>query len=245
MISRDLLVYTELDSLFDYRRGLLQWLITEEIEEGKKKEVGDNLWELHLAKNYKERRMDSFEYPFFNINRAKFKELYNQRSLKHWIMYYPSRLKDFLITSIMDVECMDSRPLNVRSMCLYINTYPYQLDDELKDQLIEHCKRNFGGLSEVKLIEEKPSTLTANYFKQYHYVYKYNLVNDEDSKYFLDSVKDCPVPDTAFIIPDVLVKDSEQLNKDASPSDIIYAFSVTVANAIKIIPIDKKIYDYQ
>lgn len=245
LVNRDLKIYTELDSLFDYRRGLLQWLVTEGEEDlDKRKEKGDDLWELHFKRNYAERRMDSFEYPFFNIDRTKFKELYKERSLKHWIMYYPSNLKDTLLSCILDLESLDDRPLSISTVTVFVNTSPYELDEELEQQLIESCTQSFGNIVKVKLIKKDPKSLDAKYFGQYDYVFKYNLINDEDSSVFIDSVPEYPNPNTTYIVPNVLVKEGKNLNPEADPGDIIFAFSVTVATAVKLVPMPKEIYDY-
>ena len=242
-MNRALKVYTELDSLYDYRRGLLQLLMTPNIsDDALRKSTGDTLWLMHIEKNYKERRYDTFEHAFFNINREKFDALYDKRTISDWLMYYPSNFQRDFVKTLIDLEKLGDKPINIQTVELYVNCHPYILDDELKDMFVKHCTAAFKGLVSVKLVESDPSAHDASYYKQFNYVFKYDAIIGKGSKALMDSIKGYPIPDTAFVIPDILANKTDEFV--GSNTDLIFSMSVTLGTVIKLVPIKHQFYDY-
>ena len=242
-MNRLIKVYTELDSLYDYRRGLLQWLLTEGITDDElRKREGDRLWNLHIDKNYRERRMDTFEYPGLKINAERFKALYKERTLTNFLMYYPTKLSRNLLSSVIDLEQLTDVPITIQGVVLYLNLFPYVFDEELKQDLVEHLGTLFGGRVEVKLIDEDMRKADGSYYRQYNYVFKYNLLGEEN-RVFQETMSKHPNPETAFIIPDVLNREADAFA--GSVKDWMFAWSLSVAQVARFIPVGHDLYDFE
>lgn len=241
-MNKVLTAYTELDSIYDYRRGLLQHLMTLDItDDAKRKAEGDRLWGLFVEKNYKERRMDTFNYPQFGITREVFDKLYKERNLSHWLMYYPSNFYNDFIKVIIDQETMTEKPLAIKGVTLHVNIFPYAFDEAMKKDFLAHCKGAFAGLVDVKLSSSDPATHTSAYYKQFNYVFKYDFLIGEDSKTFMESLPQCPTPDTLYILPNVLLKETEGIQ--GAPEDIIFAMSMSAGPALTMVPVKHEFYD--
>ncbi|WP_228493052.1 hypothetical protein, partial [Pseudomonas aeruginosa] len=81
-----------------------------------------------------------------------------------------------------------------------------------------------------------------SYYRQFDYVFKYDFLLNEDYKSFFENVGKPPIPDTAFLVPDLLVQETEYL--EGSIYDRIFAQSIALAPVLKLIPINKGFYDY-
>lgn len=237
--------YTEIDSIYDSRRGILSLMITEDmagLNDDLRKQKGDALWEQQFARNYRERRMDSFEYPAFGINREKFLERYNKRSVSDWLFYYPSNLRNKLLKMILELEQLVDVPISISGVDLYINTFPYVFDDDMKAQFLSYCKSAFKGLVAVKLLDHDPTKMTALYYKQYNYVFKYDMMLVEENKAFFDSLSVTPIPETCVVVPDILVQEVEEL---CGPiKERIHAMGIMIGPAIQLVPVEHSTYDY-
>ena len=242
-MNRVLEIYTEIDCIYDPRRGLLSLLMTEGIEEdAKRKAEGDRLWELHIAKNYKEREFDTFSYPFFKIDREKYEGVWKKRSLSDWLMYYPSNFYNDFLRTVVELEQLDERPVAIKTVNLNVNTFPYEFDQAMLDDFILHCRAAFKGLVTVKTFSSDPAKMTSSYYKQFPYVFKYDSLIGEDSKLLMESLSKLPIPNTAFIVPDILAKKLDTFT--GSPSDLIFSLSLSVGTAITLIPIKHQFFDY-
>lgn len=244
-MNRVLDVYADADSFFDFRRGLLQCLITDHITDPEQRKVeGDRLWELYVARNYRDRKFDTYNYSHIGIDAAKFKAIYDKRSLEHWAtgMYYPTKLTGTMIARIIDIEGLTDRPMDIKEVRLHVNTWPYAFDSEQTAELIESLRIGFRGLVKVQAMYSDPSTHDARFYGQYNYVFRYNLLLDESCKALVESVKDHPIPDTNMVIPDVLVRPNETFAGDHK--DWMLAGVMLLAPALKLLPIDHSLYDY-
>lgn len=237
-------VYTELDSLFDSKRGILQHLYTPGlVEDDSLKVESDRKWDLYFAKNYVERRLDTFSYPEFSITRETFDNLYSKRELSHWAVFYPTPLIDRIVKTVIELEGMGNKPISISSMNVTVNTFPYQLDDALREELVRTLNLALKGLGGVKLTETDPAKNNSRYYSRYNYVFKYDILTGKESKVFVESLKGDPIPDVAFVIPDILVKDTGDFVGEVS--DIIFASSLSLLPVAKFIPIKHAIYDYR
>lgn len=256
-MNKTINAYADLDSLFDYRRMLVQKFITagmaglpenptdDEIADHNERRrlEGDKLWELYIAKNYKERRMDTFDYPFFGFNRDKFRALFKERSLKDWAFgWYPTNFMNQFVKVVIDQEQLTEAPLAIKGVMLHINTFPYEFDEETRQELIDHCKTRFSGRVDVRVIHADPRPATVSFYKQFDYVFKYDLLLSEDYKPLFKSIGSPAIPGTTFLVPDLLVKEVEDFEGEIG--DRIFACSLATAFAFKIIPINRAFYDY-
>lgn len=259
-MNRTLDVYADVDSFFDCRRGLLQYLMTEkDFPEGynpksekealeradDRKAQGDKLWALHVERNYKERRYDTFSYPQLGIDQDKFKAIFKERSLKHWAtgMYYPTRLIKQLVTRIIDIEGLTDKPMDIKEVRLFVNTFPYEFDEKLAAQLVEAIRYGLRGLVTVKDIYSDPSTHDTAFYGQYNYVFRYNMLYDETSRAFSESFKTNPIPETGFVVPDILARGDDNTFA-GSVKDWMLATFLWLGPALKLLPIEHSLYDY-
>jgi hypothetical protein len=242
-MNRNIKVYTEVQSMYDMRRGLMQWLMTEGIvnDDNLRVREGDRLWSLHINRTYAERRMDLFEYPTFGVTKAKVDALLAEAKLEHWLMYYPTALCWSMFRKIIELEHLDEKPLDIKGVTLYINTFPYAFDDAMETAFLDHCNTLFGGRFEIKLQNIDTRSAEPFFYQQYNYVFKYDIM-DEPYKAFQTKLMQQPIPKTTFVIPDILSREVEAF---AGPvADRIFAYSLTVAQVVKLVPISHAFYDY-
>lgn len=240
-MNRNLKIYTEIRGLYDYRRGILQWMMTEGItDDVLRTREGDRLWNLHIASNYKDRRMDTFEYPHLGINKAKFDAVDKQYKLEHWLMFYPTNMGKQLFRRVIELEQLIEKPIDIKGVTLYVNTWPYQFDDEMKELLQKTLDHLFGGRFEVVLQDMDVTNAEPFFYKQYNYVFKYDIM-DEPYKKFQSLVGQQPVPDTTFVVPDILMREVEGFT--GSVAERIFAYSLSISTVFKMIPISHDFYD--
>lgn len=257
-MNKTIEAYADVDSLFDYRRALIQKFITQgmtglsdnptEEEETafieRRRLEGDKLWDLYVAKNYQERRMDTFQYPFIQFDKFKLKELVKARTIKDWgFGYYPTNFMSKFLKVVIDQEQLTEAPISIKGVVLTINVFPYEFDEALNEALIAHCKTRFSGRVDVKVISADVRDATVNYYKQFHYVFKYDLLLNEEHKPLMESIGNPPIPNTTFIVPDLLVLENEAF--EGSIGDRIFACSLGTAAVFKVVPIDRSFYDYE
>lgn len=244
-MNKRLNIFAEMHTLYDYRRGLISWLLTEDFQGtlDERKAEGDRLWDLHFAKSYKERRFDYFEYPEHNINRARFDELYAKRSLEHWLFYYPTNFMDDLLKVILEQENLSEKPISIQGLDLHVNIWPYQFDEEDQANFIAYCKTAFRGMVNVKIMNIDSTNLTPLFYRQFAYVFKYDLMMSQSSEALNKTLSETPIPDTAVIVPDILIQESEHFT--GLISDRIHAVAAILGLVIKLVPINHRFYDYR
>lgn len=244
-MNRTLKVYVDVDSLFDYRRALLQYMMTEGIEDPEERVVkGDKLWAAHIERNYKERRFDTFNYPQFSIDEDRFNTIYRQRSVEHWQagMFYPTRLVKQMIKRIIDIESISDKPLEIKEIKVYVNTFPYEFSEEHLAELEECVRVGLKGLGVVSTFFSNPSDHDAKFYGNYDYVFRYNMVLDESALAFFDSFTANPIPKTSFILPDILARGNDTFS--GPPKEWMLAAFLWLGPALKLLPIEHSLYDY-
>jgi len=257
-MNRVIQCYTEVDSIYDARRGITQkWMVrdlinpnADQMSDAEYAEYmkllryeGDARWEKFAEKNYKERRMDRFEYPGLTFNREQFNELYKARSLSDFgFGYYKTKFTQNFLKTVLDMELLSETPISFSKIVLHVNIYPYAMDEEMRKDLVDHLQLRFGGKVEVKTINSRSSTHDVSFYKQFNYVMKYDLLIGEDSKILSESVGSIPIPETTFIIPDILVKESDEFTGEIA--DRIFSSTLQLAPVFRIMPIHHSFYDY-
>lgn len=238
------MVYLTLDSLFDYRQGLICKLITDASEPLENRLVtAANLWVKHLEKRYDGRRMDDYTFPALNLTNEKFQEAYENRSLDDFKFYTPSNISKILLQSVMQVETNYDQLTSIRSFNLTINMFPYVLDEELQQILKDSINQRFRGRHEITLIYKDDRKATPSFYRSFDYVFKYDLLLSKDYKSFFDNLKKEPIPDVVFFVPAILFKNEEYIT--GKPEQVIEAFATTTVNQIALVPIPPVGYDHQ
>jgi hypothetical protein len=243
-VNKSLTIYTELDSIYDPRQAILSWLATEGISDiTLRKAEADRKWGLFFEKNYRNRRLETYEFPDFGITREKFEKAYAARSLSQWALYRPSNVLKKLLKTVFEIEQLEDTPLGIKGVTLYLNYFPYQLDPDLQAKLTDYVNQGLRGIVEIKLVNSNPVEQTTSYYKQFHYVLKYDILLGKDSKAFTESLATHPIPEVAFFVPDVFLSSPEGLDKP--PADILFGLSLAAAASARLIPISHDFYDYR
>lgn len=257
-MNREIQCYTEVDAIYDPRRALTQkWLVRDLINPNADQlsdddyaayvknlaYKGDELWEKFAQSNYKERRMDRFEYPGLTFNRTEFNKLYKARELGDFKYgYYKTKFTQNFLKTILDLEMLSETPIMFNKIVLHVNIYPYEMDETMRQELVDHLQLRFGGKVQVKTINSRSTTHDVSFYKQFDYVLKYDLLLGEDSKVLCESVGSIPIPGTTFIIPDILVKESDEFTGEIA--DRIFSSTLQLAPVFRIMPIHHSFYDY-
>lgn len=243
-MNKTLNIYTELDSIYDPRRAILSWLATEGISDlTLRLREAEHKWNLHFEQNYRQRRLETYEFPAFGINRWKFEKAYAERHIGQWSFFRPTNVLKKLLKTVFDIEQLEDTPLGIQGITLFLNFFPYKLDEELQEELRVSVVNSLKGIVDVKLVNHNPVDQDSRYYKQFHYVLKYDVMLSKDSKVFMDSLAQFPIPDVAFFIPDVLLKEPENLERPAE--DIIFGLSLSASASFRLIPISHDFYDYR
>ncbi len=242
-MNRVLKVYVELDGLFDYRRGLIQKLITQDIvNDSERKRKGDELWATYCETNYNKRNIDNFEYPGLDLKHDQWVKAYKERSIGDFLMFYPTNLPSYLFRKIIEIEAANEKPLDISGLTLFVNVHPYVLDDELKEELIQHLRVRFGGKFVIKLLDHDPSTMTSTYYRQFDYVFKYDILSGP-YEWFRRSLETKPIPEVTFFVPDLFAEDVPDI--EATPQSLLFACSISVSAIWKMVPIEHNAFDYE
>jgi len=244
-MNRRISVLTDVDSIYDSRRGLLCLLLTQaeaNLSYELRKQKGDSLWDLYIAKNYKERSLDTFEYPDFGINRAKYLELWEKRSISDWMFYYPSKILDKLVTIILEQEQITDRPIDISGIDLTINTFPYEFDEALEKDLVAYCLTALKGFVTVKLTRFNPKGAVGTQYGSYNYVLIYDILTSASSEHLFNTLAAHPIPETAFLVPNILVTQSEYIT--GTVDEIIVRTGASLSLVTRWIPINHDVYDH-
>lgn len=241
-MNKEIKVYTELDSWFDYRKGLIMGLLADNsLPLEQRLTNAHTKWEQHIKKQYEDRRFDIYHYPSANINADDFKRAYDQRNINSFIYYMPSNLGSLLLKTIMETEYEYEQLTNIKSFSITVNTFPYVLDEEQQKELINSLQGRFKGRHPITLIHKDVTKATPSFYRTFNYVYKYDILLN-DYKSFMEALPKEPIPETVFFVPDVLLKPVEHIT--GKPHTVLEAFGLTIVNIMSIKPIPKSIYDH-
>lgn len=254
-MNKTIYAYADLDSIYDPRRAIIQKYLMQDVpypaetatdaEFLKYTQEGDRRWEAKIEPNYLVRRLDTYEYPSVGLNKEKFFELYKARSVKDWATgwFYPTNFMNRFLKLVIDSEQLTEVPISINTIQLTINTFPYEFPDDMLESLKAHCHERFGGRVQVKTTFVDTSKLTVLYYKQFAYVFKYDLFLVADYKAFFESVGSPPIPDTTFLIPDILVEENENFEGDIG--ERIFSLGLGFAHMLRTIPVAHLFYDYE
>jgi len=242
-MKKDLRVYIPLDSLFDYRQGLVTKLITNEQDDLSKRLVdASNLWAEHFDKRYNDRDIDDYNVPAVGLTNEKFKEAYDNRNINDFAFYMPSNLSRILMSQVMNVEMDYDQIPDIRSFKLIINTFPYDMDAELQEVLLESLNARFGGKHEIEFIHKDDRLATPSFYRSFTHVFKYDILLN-DYRPFFDHLNREIIPDVVFFVPSLFLRREEYIT--GKPEHVIEAHALTIVNQIAIVPVPVTVYDYE
>lgn len=241
-MNKEISVYTELDSWFDYRKGLIFKIIADQtLPTQERLEDADNKWTKFAKKMYEERRFEIFRFPGLDVTPENFKEAYDNRSINDFLYYMPSNLGNVLLKTVMETEASYDQLTNIKSFSIIVNTFPYVLTNEQSQELVRSLRARFKGRHEIKLIHKDAHLATPSFYRSFNYVYKYDLFLN-DNKAFMDNIKTEPITETVFFVPDVLLKPVENIT--GKPADVLRAMGLTLAAIFSFEPIPHWSYDH-
>lgn len=242
-MKKELRVYIPLDSLFDYRQGLVTKLITNEQDDLPKRLVDAALlWEEHFDKRYNSRDIDDYNVPAVGLTNEKFKEAYDNRDINDFAFYMPSSLSRVLMSQVMNVEMDYDQIPDISAFKLIINTFPYAMDSELQEILLDSLNKRFGGKHEIDLIYKDDRVATPSFYRSFTHVFKYDILLNDYQPFFKHLNTEI-IPDVVFFVPSLFVRREEYIT--GKPEHVIEAQALTVVNQIAIVPVPKSVYDYE
>lgn len=156
-------LYIELDCLLDTRYGVLY------------KHIGHKLGYV-MDHGYRERFRDEFRYgdgPDDFISREEFKKLYDARDL--------DTLRYSVMTNMVHIliEFVQKAKLNIgsgdySSSSIVINTYPFKVDDGLREALKEALRHRVNPAFNYRFVHMSPEELTPAYCRnEFSYMIMY------------------------------------------------------------------------
>jgi len=241
----DIRCLTNLDSLFDPRRGILTKVA---LESGNTKFN----WERNMAEIYKRRRWDYFNQPELGITQAKFEERYARRTVDDFAddtqcFFYPSKLmrNRALFTFVRTMEFGVGQMLSTSGFAITINVHPYILSDELINELSSSLRGTVPFNISLSFVNIPYDDMTPAVLHAYDYVFIYDFIVGKDYRVYWENYAQSPNAATRFFLPDLLVyKDLPEEMRSEEPIDTISKMNVTQGGKITWVPCDKTVFDY-
>lgn len=239
-------VYTDIDTLFDTRRGIIERVI---------RESGNSQFNWNqYASFYKERNIDYFEKPEWGLTFEKYLDRFHRRSINDWVddtycYFYPTNILNIILPTVRGIEIGGCGVINLSAITLHVNTYPFELTETLKAELAAHILAAFKIKITVELLYVDFNNQTANFINNYNYVFRYgHLINKEFIKWF-ETYPSCRLIGTKIIVPSLLSKSPiddpilKAMNNDPIQSRIEKMSSLQGGKVI-FIPISPNTFDY-
>lgn len=238
-------IYTDIDTLFDTRRGIIERVI---------RESGnlDFRWEQY-APFYKERQIDFFDKPEYGLTFDNYLARFQRRSIDDWVdetycYFYPTKILTAMLPTVRGIELGSNGIINLSAITLHVNTFPFVLTDTLKDQLVTHILSAFKIKINVELCHVSFEKQTANYINAFQYVFRYgHLINREFITWF-ETYPTCRLTGTKIIVPTLLSKTPVDdpvltaMNNDPIQSRIEKMSSLQAGKVI-FIPLSPNVFD--
>lgn len=239
-------LYSDLDSFFDTRRGILTKIA---------RETKPNFEWSDYAEVYKARRMDTYVRPDLGITPEKFEERFAKRSIDDWAdenecYFFPTNLITEIIQIVRGMEFGAHETIQISKISLSLNCYPFVLSDELAAELVSVVETSFKLPVEVRLVNVEYDKQTAIYLNGYDYVFRYGHLLRPEFKVWFETITTAQKAGTVYIVPELLVKafaDSAETKflNDVPIGDHIRKCSSVLGGVAIFVPVDKKLFDYQ
>jgi hypothetical protein len=235
--------FTNLDSLFDSRRGILTKVA---LESGN---TNFN-WERNMAEVYKRRRFDYFNQPELGITQEKFEARYAKRTIDDFAddtqcYFYPSKLINNMFRLVRMVEFGVGQMLSASSFSVTVNLYPYTLSEGLLDELAATIRGAVPFNISLSFVNIPYDELTTSVLNGYQYVFIYDFLSGKDYRVYWENYAAASNSNVRFFVPDILVyKELPEEMRREEPIETIGKLNVTQGGKITWVPCSKTIFDY-
>lgn len=237
-------VYTDMDSLFDSRRGIITKVA---IESGNT----EFDWEKNFSEIYNRRKMDYFHQPELGVTQEKYLSRFDKRSIDDFAdstqaYIRPSRLIGSMFRVIREYEFGVGQMLSMDKFNLTVNLYPYILSDTLKEELEKVLRGSLSFNIGLTFVYKEYDVLIPSYLHGFDYVFVYGFLNSKYYKAYWERYGTTQNTKTKFIVPAILNTDNipEEMSGD-DPATLIDKFNATQGGQVTWIPVDKIIYSYK
>lgn len=235
--------YTNLDSLFDPRRGILTKVA---LESGNSKFN----WDINMKPIYERRRYDYFNQPELGITQEKYEARYATRTIEDFAdetqcYFFPSNLIRNMFKLVREVEFGVGQILSVSTFSLTVNVYPYILSESLLDELDATIRGALSFNISLSFVNTPYDLITTSVLNNYQYVFIYDFLIGENYKEYWENYGKANNSNTRFFVPDILIhKELPEEMRREEPIEIISKMNVTQGGKITWVPCPKTIYDY-
>lgn len=235
--------FTNLDSLFDPRRGILTKVA---LESGNTKFD----WKKNMETIYQRRRYDYFNQPELGITQAAYEARYDKRSMDDWAdetqcYFYPSKLISNMFKAIREVEFGVGQFISAASFSVTVNLYPYTLTETLETELESVIRGKIPFNISLSFVTIPYDEITPSVLGAYQNVFIYDLLIGKDYKVYWENYGKAANTNTRFFVPDLLVyKELPEEMRREEPIETISKMNVTQGGKITWVPCSKTIYDY-
>lgn len=236
-------IYTDLDSIFDTRRGIITHIA---------KEFNSSFtWDL-FKPIYDERRIDIFNRPSLGITPEKYEERFKARSVEDWAdenecYFYPSNLLSEILQIVRSIEYGSTSTILASRLSMSINLYPFSLSTALQDELTSHVLGAFKIPVDLSLVYIPYEAQTGPYLNNFDYVFRYHHLLRPESESWFKTIMQIARPGTKYIVPDILAKEFDSEGDNAvlysmSIEDHIKRCSATLGGGVIFIPTGNKLF---
>lgn len=240
----DIKVYTEMDSLFDARRGIITKVA---------RESGNNKfeWDKNFKEVYSRRRFDYFNQPELGITDEKYQARYKKRSLNDFadhqeVFIRPSNLIHNIFKIVREIEFGVGQVISVSKFDLTVNLYPYKLTDDQQTELSSVIRGAVPFHIDLSFVFIPYEHLVPAILHSYQYCFIYDFLTSEERKPYWENYIPSTNTNTRFIVPDVLLnKELPDEMKSEEPITLIGKLNVTQGGKITWVPYPKTIFDYK
>lgn len=235
--------YTNLDSLFDSRRGIITKVA---LESGHTKFN----WDFNMKAIYERRRYDYFNQPELGITQEKYEARYAARTIDDFAdetqcYFFPSNLIRNMFKLVREVEFGVGQILSISTFSLTVNLYPYTLSQSLLDELASTIRGALSFNISLSFVNTPYDAITPSVLSNYQYVFIYDFLIGKDYKVYWENYAKAINSNTRFFVPDLLVyKELPEEMRREEPIETISKMNVTQGGKITWVPCPKTIYDY-
>lgn len=235
--------FTNIDALFDSRRGILTKVA---LESGNSKFD----WKRNMEAIYKRRRYDYFNQPELGITQSAYEARYDKRTMDDFAdeqtcYFFPTKLIRNMFRMIREVEFGVGQVLSAASFSLTVNVYPYTLSEELLTELSSVIKGAIPFNISLSFVDIEYKKLLPSVLNNYQYLFIYDFLIGKDYKAYWEAYAVAGNSPARFFVPDVLVYQElpEEMRRE-EPIETIGKMNVTQGGKITLVPCSKTIFDY-
>lgn len=241
---RPIEIYTEMDSLFDARRGIITKCA---IEAG-----NTNFdWDRNFAEIYARRRFDYFNQPELKVIDSVYQERYKQRSINDFAdekqaYIRPSKLIHNIFKIVRELEFGVGQMISASTFNLTVNLHPYVIEDELLDELNSVIRGAIPFNISLYFVTIPYEKLTPTVLHTFQYAFIYDFITGENRKAYWDGYKTAQPSNIRFIIPDIILnKELPEEMRSEEPISLLGKMNATQGGKITWVPYPKTIFDYK